>query len=74
MSKENYKHLHGMHSPPAWGSLRGVKNVRIVFAGGGVRHFYFGGAGYVVKGGIILFGVRHVILKKKSYKGYFWNN
>ena len=53
MSKENYKHLHGMHSsPPAWG----VKNVRKVFAGGGVRHFYFRGGGYVVKGGIILLG------------------
>ena len=57
MSKENYKHLHGMHSPPpAWGGLRGVKNVRKVFAGGGVRHFYFRGGGYVVKGGIILLG------------------
>ena len=58
MSKENYKHLHGMHSPPPslGGGLRGVKNVRKVFAGGGVRHFYFRGGGYVVKGGIILLG------------------
>ena len=33
------------------GGLRRVKNVRKVFAGGGVKHFYFRGGGYIVKGG-----------------------